>query len=84
MYVVPESVGSVRICVATNVTLNGSRSAAGLVQTVDVTAESESLFVCIRPSNLLQILTPENAFSSTNQFAVIENLCTIDVLKIGS
>lgn len=49
VYVVPESIGSVSICVATNVTLNGSRSAAALVQTVDVTAESEFYFLCVRP-----------------------------------
>ena len=79
MYVVPESVGSVSICVATNVTLNGSQSAAGLVETVDVTANCE-FFVCIRPSKPLQFLTSENAFSTTNQFALIENLGT----KIGS
>ena len=37
-----EGAGTVSFCIVTNVTLNGSHSASGVVQTVDVTAKGQS------------------------------------------
>jgi len=39
--IVLEGAWGVSFCVVTNVTLNGSRSASGVVQTVDVTAKGQ-------------------------------------------
>ena len=48
IYSVSEHAGSVLICAVANVTLNGSRTASGVVKTKDVSAEGQScLVVCV-------------------------------------
>jgi len=48
IYSVSEHAGSVLICAVTNVTLNGSRTASGVIKTKDVSAQGQSCpVVCV-------------------------------------
>ena len=48
IYSVSEHAGSVLICAVTNVTLNGSHTASGVIKTKDVSAEGQSCsVVCV-------------------------------------
>ena len=44
MVTVAETAGSVTVCVSTNVTLNGTRTASAVMHTVDVTSEGNVVF----------------------------------------
>ena len=41
---VPETAGSVTVCASTNVTLNGSRGASGVLFTMDVSSQGNTMF----------------------------------------
>ena len=47
MIIIPESAGTVSVCVSTNVTLNGTRTASAVMQTQDVTAQGQSSFCSV-------------------------------------
>ena len=45
--IIPESAGTVSVCVSTNVTLNGTRTASAVMSTEDVTAQGQSWFCSV-------------------------------------
>ena len=57
-----EGAGTISFCIVTNVTLNGSHSASGVVKTVDVTAKGQRLLPCICKSSITDCLVYFSAF----------------------